>query len=161
MTESSRFFDPKLTAIMCGVVTLATAMTIFGTASSLDSRFYYTGNEARALFAGLNNTEVHRYIVIECLDLLLITAYTVMLWIALGRIHLRRVWRTIFTLAPAFFDLIETLTVLYTLLISGTYQGFEHLGVITLCKWLAGLVAGLLVLWGRSNGAARASKILS
>lgn len=115
-------------------------MQSVGPSDSLDAKFFYTGEQARNLFANFSLEDKEAYFLNEIFDLFLIFSYS-FLFLTLKR-HL-------FALVPGFFDLVETLTVLYALKYGEPFNVFSFLGVMTALKWSTGAL--FIVWWWRQK----------
>lgn len=129
---------PPLFLITCA---LAIAMLLLGSNTSLDAKLYYTGDQARALLAGLDSAGVERYFINELLDLLLILSYSTLLFVGFKKVFPGRRIVCCLAFVPGFFDLIETLSLLYILGFGGATSHLDWLGTVTFLKWATGAVA--------------------
>jgi hypothetical protein len=132
-------------------------MSVFGPSVSLDTKLYYSGNEARALLENLGEAGRRSYFLNEWIDLAFIATYTCAFVLGLRRVWPGRRWSTILAIAPGVFDYIETISVLLILRLAIPLSWLDWLGTITLIKWLIGTVA--VIFW--IMGALRIRKLQS
>jgi hypothetical protein len=150
MKKPPLFFPNSFFLLLGLQVLLILSMRLFDVTESLDVKMYYTGDQARAFLQNMNAENRNAYFVNELIDLLFICAYTASLWIGLRWVYPKDkiMWPLAF--APAAFDLLETLHIIYALKIEGPHLFFDWLGVVTFLKWLlafgacVALVRGLL-----------------
>ena len=132
-------FDKKLISILGLIVLLDVAIWIYGPRDSLDIKFYYTGDQARALMLGFDQMELRKYLATALLDLALIFSYTTALVIGLKRVYASRTV-ALAGFLPGVCDFIETAAILYFIVRPGPYAFFDWLGVVTLLKWTFGAI---------------------
>jgi hypothetical protein len=124
-------------------------MENFGPSQSLDIKFYYSGAEARALIQNLHAFELKYYFRNELIDLIFIFTYTSALWIGLRRIFPNNKATATLALLPGFFDLIETIAIIYAVKRpGGPHDFFDWLGVVTSLKWIFVAIAIGAVIMG-------------
>lgn len=134
-------FDGKLRALLALILLIVAAMSAFGPRESLDAKLYYSGAEARALFARQEPAEARRYFGNELGDLVLIAVYTAALVIALRRARGPGAAVLSLALAPGLFDLVETSLVLRALSQPESDWFLDGLGAVTLLKWICAVFA--------------------
>ncbi|MBY0372044.1 hypothetical protein K2X33_15270 [bacterium] len=122
--------------ILC-IGALDILMLTFGPHPTLDTKLYYTGDEARALLGGFDASQTHAYFLNELFDLLLIASYSALFY----RL------KVFVPFLPGAFDLVETSYILYALKTPGAHGFLDYLGVVTFLKWVSGGV--LVVSWLR------------
>jgi hypothetical protein len=106
--------------------------------SMLDMRLHYGAAEALAFLEELGPAGRTEYFVHECIDLVFIVAYTVLLW------HLAVRWRLprsakVLLFAPGAADSVETAGILVLLAMAPPRSRLVAvvIGYATTCKWLA------------------------
>ncbi|MGZ3692641.1 MAG: hypothetical protein ACXWQO_00105 [Bdellovibrionota bacterium] len=143
--KPQKFFDIKMYFLLGGMAFLLLAMLALG-APSLDSRLYYTGQEARQFFAHISAQDAANYRLNEIIDFVFIGVYTFTLVLSFSRLHSRSPLLYWIAFAPGVFDLIETGSILHILNFGETFPVTGWLGVATFLKWMSALVAvGLLI----------------
>ncbi len=147
-SEFTAFFDKKLIFINVLLVALGLLMMKIGPPSSLDTKLYYSGSEARALLTSFNDAQLSAYLTNEFLDLGFIVTYTCALLIALRRLYPKRRWATVLPMLIGAADLIETSMIIAVLGISFSQSVFDWLGVVTFLKWSFAAVGVTLLLVG-------------
>ncbi len=123
-------------------------MLALGASNSLDVKFYYNGDQARALLNGLNETHRHRYLLTEFVDCVFIVSYSTALFMALTSVFGRGVSIIALSLFPGICDAVETLGVIFALMTSADHSYFDWLGVMTCLKWSVGGIALVLLPFG-------------
>jgi len=118
----------------------------FGPSESLDVKLYYTGDEARALFQRLSESDLNAYFIIELFDLCYLTSYTGLFLLGLRQMYPRQAGAIALPLIVGASDLIETLAVIGVLKFSVSQTIFDWLGVFTFLKWTLGAIVVLLLL---------------
>ncbi len=103
-------------------------MLMIGPPHSLDVRLYYSHAEAMQWFDSLIYDEKTNYLINECLDLIYIAVYTGIFLILNGK------WGVI----PGIIDLMETIPII--LFLKNGNELPEYLGIISMAKWIAGVV---------------------
>lgn len=144
MKSRAAIFDWKLNTAILLIVVMDIAMMIFGPRDSLDVKFYYTGDQARALLESFDNLELKKYFINEIFDLGLVLSYTGALYIGMRRAYPKKRGAMILAMLPGLCDLVETSFILYALWQPGLHIFFNWLGIVTLLKWLLG---GLVILF--------------
>ena len=115
--------------------------------SSLDTRFYYSMEEANFLFANLENVGRESYFYFEIFDLIFIFLYTV-LSVQIARFIIvkssSKFSNHIFfiSIIPGFLDVIETSGILLALSMWPNAPAWllRTLSVVTPLKWLSGVI---------------------
>jgi hypothetical protein len=141
--KREKFFDRKMLAGIFSVVLLSTAITLTGPGESLDAKFYYDGEQARAFLGSLDALKAQQYFRQEILDLFFIVAYTSVIFMALRKRLPKMAW---LAFPGAAFDFVETSAILYAL--SAAPVGLDQLGYVTALKWIFFTAAKLTVLYG-------------
>lgn len=127
-----------LISLVALIVAIDISMLIFGPPKTLDAKLYYSGEQARALFASMSEADVHAYQWNEIFDLVLIAAYSAGSVIILRRLFPRKRFAVPLALLAGSFDLVETSTILMALQDPGAQSSFDWLGICTLLKWICG-----------------------
>jgi hypothetical protein len=155
--KTSKFFDRKMSALLLFMALILAGMIGFGPKETLDMKYFYTGDQARALLRSFSESQSQLYFVNELFDLVFIGTYTTALVIAMKRLfpgHKLTAWLSV---APGAFDLVETGTIIYALKTPGSQQYFDWLGFATCLKWTTGAIAVAALLWGARLSGLRSS----
>lgn len=123
---------------------LASALLMYlGANHILDTKLFYTQEEAMAYFTNLGSSGTENYKLIALLDLFVyIPAYTWLLWLLAKKFLPEKYWLAAFV--PALFDVIET-TVIY-LFLNGFLKEFPAWnGYVTSIKWITGTLIALSI----------------
>lgn len=145
--KNQKLFDRKLTLLLGLIVLLDLIILWLGPPHSLDVKLYYSGDEARALFAALTEADLKAYLTQELFDLGLIASYTTALFIGLSRTRPKKTWAKPLAFLPGFFDLVETLTSIGILRFGLPITWLDHLGLFTFVKWSGGALAASALFW--------------
>jgi hypothetical protein len=107
-----------------------------GGGNILDTRLFYTGQEANDFFKNLSPSEELSYRYIALIDLMLyIPCYTLILFQFASRAGITGN-KVFVSFIPAFFDVVETLTIF--LYLNARMQAFPSwVGFFTCTKWLS------------------------
>jgi hypothetical protein len=139
-----KIFNRQLIVTILVLAHLLVAMILIGPTETLDKKFFYTGDEARILFATFDHDVLRSYYANEIIDLAYLASYTMFFVLAFMNLNRRKF--LVFALLPGFLDLIETGTILYALANPGPYPYFDWLGIVTALKWSSAGVAIVLFL---------------
>lgn len=143
-----KFFDKTMMSLLGSMVLLGILMLVFGPPDSLDTRFYYSGEEARAVLRNFSDADLNSYFVNELFDLCFIYNYVIALKLALGRLYRCGTWTLALPLIVGISDFIETSVVISVLKLSVSQAVFDWLGVFTCLKWSFGAIAMGIVVCG-------------
>ncbi len=146
MSRELFFFDKKMVSFFFLMFIAYVAMVNLGPTETLDTKFYYSGNEARDLFQRMTVADLHAYRINEYFDILLLTSYTTALFVGLRRVFSSNSRIPLFAFLPGFSDLVETSAILYALHTTGDQIFFDWLGFVTLFKWTTGALAILFLI---------------
>ena len=113
------------------------AIHFWGYDRPLDTKFYYTGNEAVKFFDGLTAEEGKVYLRHECLDFLFIFSYSALFFRVLRRLYADNLVVSWLGLVPGLFDLTETGTIAL-ILMRAIPIAPSWLGFMTCSKWITG-----------------------
>jgi hypothetical protein len=155
--KTTGFFDRKMVTLLLFMALLLGGMIGFGPKETLDMKYFYTGDQARALLKSFSESQSQLYFVNELFDLVFISTYTMALVIAMKRLFPGYKLTAWLSFAPGAFDLIETGTVIYALKTPGSQQYFDWLGFATCLKWTTGAIAVAALLWGARFSGSRSS----
>jgi len=108
-------------------------MSLFSPEDSLDTRFYYSANDALSFFNSLSIQKKTDYFFNELIDLFLIFNYSGLLLYFSTKMNFSR----LFSFSPGMFDLIETFFILFYLQGSEWHLLLPFMGFITSLKWLS------------------------
>lgn len=118
------------------MIIIGTMMLLWGTNSSLDAQFYYTGESAKHFLSSLTESQNRTYFRHEILDLGFIFSYTLFYFFLVRRTFTSDHYQWL-AFVPGFFDLIETTSILYFLNSKALPGTLEWLGPMTSLKWLS------------------------
>ncbi|MCC2678655.1 MAG: hypothetical protein K0R29_1231 [Pseudobdellovibrio sp.] len=146
MTSHRLFLNSKFRLeIIAGVLLVAVSVLLMylGANHILDTKVYYSHDEAMAYFNALGTTGTENYKLIALLDLFVyIPAYTWLLLLFAKRFLPEKYWMLV--LIPTVFDILET-SVIY-LFLSGYLSNFPvWTGYVTSIKWISGAVIVLAI----------------
>lgn len=141
-----RIFDKKLIGLLVTAAGALAVMFTLGPEESLDARFFYTTEEAHRILYDVTADESVRYFRNEIFDVALILLYSAFLFRIFQNLRVPRVWAFVLAFAPGFFDLVETISVLYALQHPGPHGFLSWLGYVTASKWLTAGISVLLLL---------------
>jgi hypothetical protein len=125
----------KFIVLICLYALIGSAMLVVRPEGKLDTRFYYTLEEALSWFHSLSRESRANYVLFELLDLGYIVVYSAIAYLLLGK------W----ALIPGLLDLGENIPVL--LYLHGKVDLPEHLGIVTCLKWITGTVMIICGIW--------------
>lgn len=155
MSRKFKFFNKKRALLSALMLCLISGMVFWGPHNTLDVKLYYSGDEARALFAGLDAAESRHYFINELFDLLFIITYTAFLLSSVRHVFARRrIFWSLLAFLPGAFDWVETTSVLYILKAGEPFSLLDYLGIATCLKWTLGALVSVLLLgeiWRRKN----------
>jgi hypothetical protein len=145
-------FAPALVSLVTGVALLG-----FGLPHSLDSRLYYTIDEARSFVASLPTREAVLYFRGECIDLVFLCSYSILFFRLLKRTCAPESSLPAIALLPFGFDWVETSTlalILAPALVGGPVGDLpDWLPWMTGGKWFGlGINLGLMIRGGFRPG---------
>lgn len=136
-------FDVKITILFLSTAIAASFVILSSPTITLDSQIYYSGEQARAIFANYTQDNLKSYLRTEFLDLMLILFYTLTIMTALGRICKSKLIAIYMPLVLAAFDFTETFLIILILQNYISDQPLNWLGYVTLLKWIMGTVTFL------------------
>lgn len=146
-TKSLRSFlssKYRLEIIAAILLVLASLLLMYmGANKILDTKLYYSQEDALALFSLLDTAGIENYKLIALIDLFVyIPAYTWLLLLLAKRFLPDKYWFRVFV--PAAFDVVETSTIY--LYLSGYIATFPAwTGYFTSLKWISGTVIVLAI----------------
>jgi len=138
---SSKFRLEVIAGIL--LVGVSVLLMYLGANQILDTKLYYSHEEALGYFSALTSAQTENYKLIALLDLFVyIPAYTWLLFLVGRRFLPDKYLLLIFI--PTVFDIVET-SVIY-LFISGILSGFPSwTGYVTSIKWISGAAIVLAI----------------
>jgi hypothetical protein len=142
-----RSFSWRILGPVFALVTLYLLMSrLMGLHDILDSRLYYSAEEASLFFRSLSPSQMDRYFKHELLDLLFLTSYTLLDITLLARLFPEQPRLRYLGLVPGFFDALETLGILAVLTGAPISRIVPWLGIATCLKWITGAGIALMIL---------------
>lgn len=145
---NQKLIDKHLIQVLAAMILVAIPLLYFAPPDGLDSRLYYTGEQAHQIFSNFDKTTIKSYVITALIDFLFMGVYSYALIISLKRLFPNYKKIIFLAILPGALDFIETSGILYALLTPPPYSFFHWLGMITFSKWAIGLVCFLLVLLG-------------
>lgn len=161
---SPKIIDKKMIFLLTTIGLIEVWMAVYGPSESLDMKYYYTGDDARALFQSFTAADVRTYFINEIFDLILLASYSFAFFLGLQRLYSPRLWTIALPLVAGVSDLIETLVIMSVLKFSNPVSFFDWLGILTCLKWT--LIVIMLFLAGvglvlRRLSSAKTAKVRS
>ena len=138
----------KELGIFCLLLITGGILTYIGTKNSLDTRFYYTGDEARLFLSSLSPEGKAQYLRGEILDFLFMFFYS---WLAMNLMkknYPQLKLLHVLAIVPGIFDNMENTTILYALKDPLGATALDTLGLVTSIKWSVGGVVLIIILAG-------------
>lgn len=120
-------------------------MHFIGPPDSLDTKLYYSAEQAQLLLSNFTESDLRAYFLNEIFDLGFIITYTTFFIVMLRRLYPKKKWLILFPLIAGAADLIETTVIISVVKFSGSNHWFKVLGIFTCAKWILGFVTAVFI----------------
>lgn len=124
------------------------AIAIWGTLDSLDSKFFYTSDEAAEFLTSLSAQQLKVYFWTEYVDLIFIVGYSLWFFKRSQALFPQNGKLQIAAFVPGIFDAIETVTILILLSMPVFVYVPNWLGFVTALKWVTGTFVAVCLING-------------
>ena len=139
-------FDKLALSLLFLIFLFGLAMHFIGPPDSLDTKLYYSAEQAQLILSHFSESDLKAYFLNEILDLGFLTTYTLFFIVVLRRLYVQKTWLVLFPLIAGVSDLIETTGIICVLKFPGSNSLFKILGIFTCTKWVFGFVVLVLIL---------------
>ncbi len=144
-TSQKSFLNIKVIALLVSLFLTGCMMRYLSPPQKLDSRPYYSFEQASTYLTGLSEIQKQNYLRAEYFDIWFLLNYSWLSWIALNKYLPKKklIW---IAFIPGGLDLFETGLITWYLTTGSLSLGHRLLPVLSSCKWLSGLLITLYLL---------------
>lgn len=148
---SSRYFDFRMIFVWSIFVIVLTVIIKVDSQNILDTRLYYSNEEAIQYIKSLSRKDTYRYLLTEIFNLILVVTSTVLLYLSLKRFYIKKTKLKYLALVPGALALYEASTLISVLTDQAELKAYPWLGLIALFKWLTLSLVLFLVVLGSAH----------
>ena len=144
-TSQKSFLNIKVVALLVSLFLTGSMMRYLSPPQKLDSRLYYSFEEASTYLSGLSEIQKENYLRAECFDFWFLINYSWLSWLALKKYLPRKNLKWV-AFVPGGLDLFETGLITWYLMTGSLNVLHQLLPVLSSCKWLSGVLITLYLL---------------
>jgi hypothetical protein len=144
-TSQKSFLNFKVIFLLVSLFLTGSMMRYLSPAQKLDSRPYYSFEQASSYLNGLSEIQKENYLHAEYFDFWFLINYSWLSWLALKKYLPRKNLKWL-AIIPGGLDLIETGLITWYLMTGSLNLGHRLLPVLSSCKWLSGVLITLYLL---------------
>ena len=141
-TSQKSFLNFKVIFLLVSLFLTGSMMRYLSPAQKLDSRPYYSFEQASSYLNGLSEIQKENYLHAEYFDFWFLVNYSWLTWLALKKYLPRKklIW---IAFIPGALDFFETGLITWYLSSGSLSLGHRLLPVLSSCKWLSGVLITL------------------
>lgn len=132
------YFDKFTITLWILLLIIGGCIYSIGLKGILDSRLYYTAEEALVYLTSLDSEKVSAYLNVNKFDFAFIFIYTMLLLTSLKKVLSAKKYYRVLGIIPGTLDLIETSAIRTYLKNPAQTYFFNWLGYVTFLKWISG-----------------------
>ena len=154
-TSKKSLLSKKVIILVVSLILTGIVMRVLSPAKKLDSRLYYTYEQATLYLEGLTEIEKQNYFYGELFDFWFMVNYSWLLFLAFRKFVPNKKYLVV-AFAPGILDLFETGLITHYLNSREFNSAYQFLPAISFFKWLLGFLILLslgrkIIFWRRAN----------
>ena len=141
-TSQKSFLSIKVIVLLVSLFVTGSMMRYLSPPQKLDSRPYYSFEQASSYLNGLSEIQKENYLHAEYFDFWFLINYSWLTWLALKKYLPRKNLKWL-AIIPGALDFFETGLITWYLASGSLSLGHRLLPVLSSCKWLSGVLITL------------------